>query len=221
MNAPQGSEARYILSDHPQGTPEWKQDRHGRATGSRAADILSKIKSGEAAARRDYRVQLAVERLTGAPAEDGYINKEMEWGTAQEPFSRMAFEAATGLLVQEAGFAYLPDIQAGCSVDGFIDEDGRKGLFETKSPKSATHISYLLANSLPPAYEPQVMFNMWITGAQFADFASFDPRMPEGLQLFQIRVERDEKRIIEIQAETVVFLQEVDTLVTKLRERMK
>ena len=65
------------------------------------------------------------------------------------------------------------------------------------------------------------MFNMWITGAQFADFASFDSRMPEGLQLFRIRVERDEKRIIEIQAETVVFLQETDALVTKLRERMK
>jgi len=210
---------RYILSDHPQGTDLWKQDRAGKATGSRAADILAKIKSGEAAARRDYRVQLAVERLTGAPAEDGYINKEMEWGTAQEPFSRMAFEAATGLLVQEAGFAYLPDIQAGCSVDGFIDDDGRKGLFETKSPKSATHVNYLLAGRLPPQYEPQVTFNMWITGARFADFASFDPRMPEGLQLFRIRVERDDKRIAEIQDEVTAFLAEVDTLVAKLNER--
>lgn len=212
---------RYVLSDHQQGTPEWKQDRHGRATGSRAVDVMAKIKSGEAAARRDYRVQLAVERLTGAPAEDGFISNDMIWGTTQEPYSRMAFEAATGLLVQEAGFAYLPDIQAGCSVDGFIDDDGRKGLFETKSPKSATHVNYLLAGRLPPQYEPQVTFNMWITGAQFADFASFDPRMPEGLQLFRIRVERDDKRIAEMEAETVVFLSEVDALVAKLRERMK
>ena len=67
----------------------------------------------------------------GAPAEDGYISKEMQWGTDQEPFARMAYEAATGIVVREAGFVYLPDLAAGCSVDGFI---GDNGIFEAKCP---------------------------------------------------------------------------------------
>ena len=210
---------RYLLSEHPQGTPEWKQDRAGKATGSRASDILAKIKSGEAAARRDYRIQLVTERLSGTPAEDGFVSKEMQWGTEQEPFARMAFEEATGAIVREAGFAYLPDIEAGCSVDGFIDEGERIGILECKCPKSSTHIAYLLAGKLPSAYEPQILHNMWVTGASFAKFVSFDPRLPEPLQLFLVHVERDETAIKRHADEVMAFLAEVDDTLEKLTKR--
>lgn len=210
---------RYRLSEHPQGTPEWKQARAGRATGSRAADILATIKSGEAAARRDYRIQLVTERLSGTPAEDGFVSKDMQWGTEQEPYARMSFEAKTGHIVREAGFAYLPDVMAGCSVDGFIEDGGRTGLLEAKCPKSATHIGYLLAGRLPPAYVPQVTHNLWVTGAQFADFVSFDPRLPENLQLFHIRVERDEEAIKAYIASVMGFLAEVDATLEQLTKK--
>lgn len=211
--------SRYILSAHPQGTPEWKADRAGKATGSRAADITARIKSGEAAARRNYRVQLVIERLSGQPAEDGFVSKEMLWGTEQEPFARMAYEIAVGSAVKEAGFAYLPDIAAGCSVDGFIEDQGRVGLFEAKCPLSATHIAYMLADRLPPDYEPQILHNLWVTDAAFADFVSFDPRLPENLQLFRVRVERDEKKIKEHADAVMAFLFEVDQLEQQLRKR--
>ena len=211
--------SRYILSPHAQGTPEWLADRAGRATGSCAAKILAKIKSGEAATRRDYRFQLAVERLTGRPAEPGYVSAEMEWGTLQEPSARLAYEAATGNAVREAGFAYLPSIMTGCSVDGFIDDGGRVGIQEIKCPKTATHISYLLAERLPPDYEPQVLHNMWVTGAEFADFVSFDPRLPEKLQLFIVRIERNEDAIKAHEKEVMLFLFEVAELENQLRKR--
>lgn len=211
--------SRYILSEHAQGTDGWKAARAGKATGSRAGDILAKIKTGEAAARRDYRVQLVTERLTGAPAADGFVSKEMQWGTEQEPFARMAYEIATSAIVKEAGFAYLPEIAAGCSVDGFIDDGGVMGLLECKCPKSATHIGYLQAGKLPSTYEPQILHNMWVTGAEFADFVSFDPRLPENLQLFRIRVVRDEAKIKAHEAEVMLFLSEVADLETQLRKR--
>lgn len=207
--------SRYLTSPHAQGTDEWKSDRAGKATGSRASDILAKIKTGEAAARRDYRVQLVTERLTGMPVENGFVSKDMEWGTAQEPFARMAYEEATGVIVNEAGFLYLPDVAAGCSVDGLIEGGG---LFEAKCPKSATHIGYLLANRIPPVYEPQLIHNLWITGEPFADFVSFDPRMPVHLQLFRARIERDEQRIADHEKEVLCFLKEVDELVLKLSD---
>lgn len=208
--------SRYIVSDHPQGTPEWRLVRAGKATGSRAKDIISKIKSGEAAARRDYRVQVVVERLTGAPAEDGFVSKEMQWGTEQEPFARMALEIATGEIVQEAGFVYLPNLPIGCSVDGFIGKDGFQ---ELKCPKSATHVTWLLGKRLPPEHEPQIIHNFFVTGKQFCEFGSFDPRMPEDLRFFRVRVERDEAKVQAYEAELMQFLKEVSELEDQLRAR--
>lgn len=206
---------RYSISEAPQLSDEWKQIRAGKATGSRASDILAKIKTGEASARRDYRVQLVTERLTGVPVENGFVSKDMEWGTQNEPFARMLYESTTGYIVQESGFVYLPDIQSGCSVDGFISDGG---LLEIKCPKSATHIGYLLAGCIPKTYEPQLIHALWITGEPFADFVSFDPRMPPHLQLFKARMERDEAKILAHQEEVLLFLNEVSFLVKKLQQ---
>lgn len=208
---------RYIVSEHPQGTKEWLQDRAGKVTGSRAAAINSFLKDGkESAARRDYRIELALERLTGQAAENEFITKEMQRGTEQEPYARMAFEDSTGLFVSESGFVFLPDIMAGCSVDGFINDGGRFGIWESKSPKSFTHINYIKAGVLPDDYRPQVIHNMWITGAEFADFFSYDSRMPEILQCFHVRIERDQNAIDMHERNVLRFLDEVDQEVNSL-----
>lgn len=208
----------YTISPHAQGTDAWKADRCGLATGSAIAAIYAKTAAGKpSAARADYCMQLVLERLTGAPADNDFTSKEMEWGTAQEPFSRMAYETATGLMVHEAGFLYLSHLKAGCSLDGFVDDGGRRGIWESKSPKSKTHLGYLEAGVVPAQYIPQIEHNMWITGAQFCDFQSFDPRFPEKLQRFCIRYERDESRITAHAAAVKVFLGEVDALESKLR----
>lgn len=209
----------YIVSPHAQGTDGWKQDRCGKGTGSAIAAIFAKTAAGKpTAARADYCMQLVLELLTGAPAENDFTNKEMEWGTAQEPYSRMAYETATGLMVEEAGFCYLTHIRAGCSVDGFVVDKGRKGIWESKSPKSKTHLGYIEAGVVPAQYIPQIEHNLWITGAQFCDFQSFDPRFPPKLQRFCVRLERDEARITAHAAAVKVFLAEVDALETKLRQ---
>lgn len=210
--------SRFIVSEHPQGSEGWLIDRAGRATGSRASDICATIKSGEAAARRDYRLELAIERMTGTPAPQGFVSKEMEWGTEQEPFARMAFEERTGLIVMESGFAYLPDIMAGCSVDGFVEEGGKLGIWESKSPKSFTHIKYLTGGCLPSDYVPQVLHNLWVTGAAFAYFTSYDPRVPEPLQLFICRIERNEKDLQDYESKLMEFLKETDEQYNQLME---
>ena len=205
----------YLINSAPQGTPEWLAARAGKATGSRAKDILSKIKSGEAAARRNYRVQLVTERLTGSPQESGFVNDAMKWGTEQEPHARRAYEAHTGYIVTEAGFIYLEDVMTGCSVDGLIGGDG---MAEYKCPNSSTHIEWLLAGVLPSEHKPQILHNLWVTGREWCDFASFDPRLPENLQLFVVRYERIEDEIKAHEAEILQFLSEVDALENRLRK---
>lgn len=200
----------FIVSEHPQNTPEWFADRCGRATGSKAAAITAKVKSGEAATRADYRVQLALERLLVKPCADEFSSDDTDRGHDREPFARMRYEIVTGITVEQCGFVYREDIMAGCSPDGLLEDGGRLGLWEAKCPKSKTHFKYLLEQRVPPTYQNQVLHNMLVTGAEFVDFVSFDPDMPEKLQLFVFRWERDEALIKEYEAELRQFLMEVD-----------
>jgi len=191
-----------------QGSDEWKAARSGRATGSRAKDILAKIKTGEAAARRDYRTELLIERLTGLPSADGFVSADMKWGTEQEPYARMAYEAHTGLIVRETGFLQATDLMVGASVDG--DVDGFAGIVEFKCPKSATHWNWLKAGVVPPEHIPQVTFNLWVSGAQWCDFATYDPRFPPHLQLMIRRVHRKDVDIAGVEREVLAFLAELE-----------
>lgn len=208
---------KFTIHDAPQGTPEWLAARAGRVTGSRAGDVLAKIKSGEAAARRDYRVQLLAERLTGKPQEDGFTNAAMQWGTEQEPFARMAYEAKTGRLVQETGFLAVDDMAVGCSLDG--DVESFKGILEFKCPKTSTHVDWLLSGVVPSKHVPQVTHNLWVTGADWCDFVSFDPRLPDNLQLFIVRVNRSDVDIEGYAKEVSAFLAELDVLEAQMRAR--
>lgn len=205
------------ILDLPQGSEEWLSARAGKVTASRMADVMAKIKTGEAAARRDYKAQLVAEILTGKPQDAGYVNAEMQWGTDQEPFARAAYEVSRGVMVDQVGLVLHPSIErAAASPDGLTDDGG---LIEVKCPKTATHLQYLIAGTVPAQYQPQMLWQMACTGREWCDFVSFDPRLPEHLQLFVVRFARDDNRIKEMQAEVVVLLTEVDAIIDKLKER--
>jgi len=198
----------FVIFDGEQRTPEWFTARAGRLTGSRASDMLATIKTGEAAARRDYRTQLVVERLTGQPQESGYINADMQWGIDHEAEAFAAYEAHSGHLVRRTGFLSHAELMVGCSLDGDVDDFA--GIVEVKCPKSATHLGYLRAKAVPANHLPQMLHNLWVTGAQWCDFVSYDPRFPSGLQLFVQRVERREMDILSYAKCAEKFLGEVD-----------
>lgn len=205
---------KFHIVEHEQRSPAWFLARSGRLTGSRAADMLAKIKTGEAAARRDYRLQLAVERLTGVPQEAGFVNAEMQRGIDMEPAAFAAYEAATGEMVRRTGFICADDCMVGCSLDG--DIDGFKGIIELKVPKSTTHIGYFKSGGLPSTYLSQVQHNLWVTGAEWCDFASFDDRLPKALRLFRVRVYAKDLDMGNYELEAFKFLAEVDAEVKAL-----
>lgn len=201
-----------------QGSTEWFAQRLGRVTASRLVDVLAKVKSGEAAGRAGYRAELVAERLTGKSSE-GFSNAAMKWGTDCEPIARAAYEAERGVFVVETGMVPHPTIaMAGASPDGLVGPDG---LLETKCPDTKTHIDTILSGSVPAKYVPQVQWQMACTDRKWCDFVSFDPRMPADMQLFLIRVERDDKLIEEYEAEVVKFLAEVDATIEQLNNWKK
>jgi len=69
---------------------------------------------------------------------------------------------------------------------------------------------------MPSKYMPQVQWQMACANRLWNDFVSFDPRAPEGLQLFVTRIERDDKYIAELEAEVNKFLEELETKIDKL-----
>ena len=200
-----------------QRTEEWFAARLGKVTASRVADVLAKIKSGESASRKNYKMELVVQRLTGKAGES-FTNAAMEHGVATEPFARMAYEAHTGTFVKEEGFVDHPTIEGfGCSPDGIVGE----GLIEIKCPNTANHIETVLENKAPSKYIPQMQCQMACTGAKWCDFVSFDPRVPEDLQLFVVRVDRDQEYIDAMEVEVKQFLSEVLDLFNQLKARQK
>ena len=210
-----------LIIECEQRTPEWFAARAGRLTGSVAGDILGKLRSGgEPAARRDLRVQLAVETLTGTPMEQtGFTSAAMQRGIDVEPIARGAYEARTGNIVRTTGFVIREDLAVGCSLDGDIRQF--EGILEIKCPKSATHCGYLKEQRLPPDYLEQVTHNLWVSGAQWCDFVSWDDRMPPGLEYFCVRVVRDNAAIAAYEVEVRKFLTEVESEVGFLRSLQK
>jgi hypothetical protein len=117
--------------------------------------------------------------------------------------------------VEEVGFIDHPAITgSGASPDGLVNE----GCVEFKCPNTATHLEYLLAGKPPERYVTQMQWQMACAGRPWGDFVSYDPRLPEHLQLLIVRVPRDDKRIAELEDEVRKFLAEVDEKITKLKE---
>lgn len=200
-----------------QGTPEWFAARLGNVTASRVADVIAKTKSGYSASRENYMAQLICERMTNTVAES-YTNAAMQWGTETEPLARAAYESIADVLVDEVGYVQHPRIErAGASPDGLV---GLFGLLEIKCPNTATHIDTLITEQVPTKYITQMQWQMVCTGRAWCDFVSFDPRLPNGLQVFVKRVEFDTEYAATLEIEVVKFLAELDTKISKLNERL-
>ena len=205
----------FTVHSAPQGSAEWLAARLGRVTASRMKDVLATIKSGEAAARRDYRTQLVCERLTGQPQDDVFVSADMQRGTDLEPVARAAYEAQTGQWVEQVGFLAHNEMMAGGSPDGVVGD--YDGLIEIKCPRAATHIKWMRAGGVPADHLAQIRMLLWLTGAGWCDFISYCPQMPENLRVYVVRAERVAEESAAIEKEIDRFLFDVDTDEASLR----
>lgn len=194
-----------IITTHEQRSPEWFAARLGKATASNFSKVIATVKSGEAAERRNYRVKLALERITGKQ-EDVFINEAMRLGTEREPLARMAYEALTGNLVEEVGLCLHDTLECGASPDGLIDV--KRGL-EIKCPSPGKHFEYLRQKAEPPEYTAQIQGCMWICEREEWDFVSFCPEFPEHAQLIARTIPRDDIYITKLAMAVESFMEEV------------
>jgi len=202
----------YTVIECAQRSAEWYAARRGRLTGSAAAAAISfKVKGGETAKRAELRARLVCERLTGrALDDDTFVTRALQRGIDKEGDAAIAYEAETGLMVRWSGFLSHNSLMVGCSLDGHVG-DPLVGIVEIKCPDSTTHLGYLQSGGVPDDYLPQATHNLWVSGAEWLDFVSFDDRfLDENLQLFRVRITREEVDIAGYAEKAEAFLRDVD-----------
>lgn len=195
-----------------QGSEAWLALRaRGFVTGSRAKDARAKtVKGLPTATYWTYAYDTARQREGGSVLAPGQ-NTAMRMGTEQEPVARMLYEARTGALVEEVGFAYTPDGKFGCSADGLVGEDGA---IEIKTLVGSTSLFSAMVEGDISEYRDQCLMLMWLLNRRWVDLVLWAP----DLQMLRVtRIERDEAEIEAFVADMLAFDQTVEALRVKLR----
>ena len=211
-----------IIYDHPQGSAEWLASRAGVITASKFVEARKRLKSGPkkggfTEAAEDYAFRVAVERISGAPLDEGFSTWAMKRGNELEPEARAWVEVKLGIFVDTAGFVTTDDKKFGASADGFIDKDG--GL-EIKCLVDPGRIRNVILSDDISEFMDQIQGGMWITGRKWWQFALFCPALEKvGLQLYTKRVERDDNYINEMELDLLEFERVVSKYEQTLRDR--
>lgn len=204
---------------HPQHSPEWYAARLGMLTASKISAAITKRKRGEGdlAARRKLKFSLLAEMGTDLTA-DNYVSPSMEHGIENEPRARAEYEIRTGFSVEPVGLLLHSEFKwAAASPDGYIAPNG---LLEIKCPDTATHFEYIEQGAIPPEYIDQMDWQMACAGPEieWADFASFDPRVKhDDLRLFIVRRMRDDAAIAEKEKLALEFMDEMTVLFEQIK----
>ena len=200
-----------VWNTEPQGSEGWLAARVGVITGSRADAARAKLaKGGQAKTCIDYARDLAREREGGAPPPV-FVSAAMRTGTEQEPIARMRYEARTGEMVEEVGFAHTIDGRFGCSVDGLVRPHGA---IEVKTMVSSDTLFSALVDGDISAYRGQCLMAIWLLTLAWIDVCLWCP----DLNLLRIiRVKRDEAEIEKFEQDMLAFDRMVEGYRAELR----
>jgi hypothetical protein len=186
--------------------------------------MLATHKDGKtpAASRRNLLTQLVLERITGRSHENGYQSKYMEQGAEREGDASGYYEALTGRLVFGVGFLQHLELAAGVSLDGYVGElEQPEGIVEIKCPIPAVHLDYLETGIVPHDYLKQIAHALWITGAEWCDWLSYNPDFPEPLRAKLVRIEAEKLNLTAYDGLVRAFLREVDAKEAEVRKLME
>jgi len=193
----------------------WFRLRAGLFTASHSHEMLARGRDQRDSVMRARLLrQIVVEILTGVPQERRISTGPMRRGIANEPAAIAAYAARTGHDVRTVGLVVHDELRAGCSLDGYVGDF--EGVVEVKAPNTATHLRYLMTRRVPTAYRSQITHQLWITGAQWCDFVSFDDRLSSRMQLLVVRVRRQDVDVAAYDRAARQFLGEVQHQVDTL-----
>ena len=178
----------HITDNLVQGTEEWLAARRGIVTASVVGQLITPAKIAPASneTSRGLIATLAAERITGW-SEETPMSSDMWRGVMDEPIAR-AHYAEHHAPVVETGFMILErdGVRLGYSPDGLVGDDG---LIEIKSRRAKTHLTTILADTVPAANMAQLQCGLLVSGREWIDYVSWCGGMP----MHVIRVRPDQR----------------------------
>lgn len=197
-----------ILTHFEQRSPEWRKERNGRITMSRAKELLT---GGKGVTRSNYLREVAAEILAGPSMHDGYQSMDMMRGIEFETFAIRAYEALTGEQVQPVGFVIADDARIGGSPDALTENGG----VEIKSPLPKHHLRYADRATVETEHGAQLQGYMWICDREWWDFESFCPWV-KARPVIHYRFERDEAIIKDLACSAIQGADEIAAMVNAI-----
>ena len=188
--------------------PEWKRKRLGKITASEFVKV-KKLKNGQwGETALTYIYDLIGEHLSGEESESFTGSKATDWGELYEDDAAKEYTKRTGKKVQKAEFLQHDKLPwVGATPDRKV---GEVGLLEIKCPFNyKNHIRTVRSRKVPADYLPQVLGQLWLSGREWVDFVSYDPRIKGVHRLCIVRVRR---------AEYLEELKELEGLITEAHE---
>lgn len=208
-------------------SPDWFKNRQGSFTGSEVWKLMTEPRSKKESISKTaetYILEKVWERLSGK-VKQGFDNFATEWGNENEPIAKKWYTKLTGREIHDSLLMYKPELPYFTgSPDGLVNEDG---LIEIKCPfNGANHLKHCFITSDEyfkaehPDYYWQIMSYLFLTGREWCDFVSFDPRIDSDLGLFIYRVHKNEAEFTALQAKIIecreLFDKFYDTFKSKL-----
>jgi len=203
-----------IITTCEQGSPEWLEMRLGKVTASRIKEVLANGR-GNAPSKmaESYMIELVAEILTGE-SKPFFENDAMRWGTETEDEARAVYSIRNSRFdVEEVAFIEHSEF-IGMSPDGLVGDDG---LLEIKCPNTTTQLKRALSDDYSKDYKAQIQMQLWVSGRDWCDFVSFDPRLDCAAGYLEQRVYRDNSYISDMQDKTFEFVGKIKELINKLK----
>lgn len=137
------------------------------------------------------------ELKVGLKSRETQSNWAMQRGHQLEPKARAIYELYTGTEMPPCNLEHpeYPFLRA--SLDGY---DGQ-AVIEIKCPKAADHL-LAVGNMVPPKYMPQVQHQLFVSGAAYCDYVSYDGL---GSCIVVVRVVPHEVYLRQLVARLMVF----------------
>lgn len=191
-----------IFHNVEQNTEAWLMLRVGIPTASDFERILTPKKFERSRQADDYMFRKIAEWINGKPIyEEQYQSRYMEHGVEYEDKAVAAYETLMEVETAAGGFWTIDSGMAGCSPDRMVGDDG---ILEIKCPALSKQVKAFFLG-VEADHLCQLMGQLWITGRQWVDVYSYEPR----LMLPPKRVARDEKFISKLAEAVNEFIDEM------------
>jgi len=187
------------ISQNPQGSAEWLDERKGIPTASEFAAFMIEQKT---AAAKSALAKYLCGKLTDSMENDEWeqqaeekeakamdYNPWVQRGKALEPIARQRLSEKLGMEIVETGLIFHECGEFAASPDGLVsDGDNWIAGCEIKCHNRKRHLADLLAGGLPDDHKFQVHGCMVVTGLSVWHYYGFHPAQPS----LHVVVNRDE-----------------------------